>query len=89
MKSAATIWTEGMLYVIIAAGSPIAEFLTSDRAATNRNIAAIGVVALVAGANALKAFFSQSMQDGKQGPTEVVAPKGEPLKVIETKPKTK
>ena len=88
MKTRRTVITEGALYVIIAAGGPFAEFLSSDREASTRALCAVGVVALIAGANALKAFLSQSMRNGE--PMEVIAPVGEPLKVTETpKPKKK
>lgn len=70
-KSRTVIATEGALYVIIAAGSPFAEFLISDRVVSQRSIAAVSVVALVAGANALKAFLSQSMSNQPEEPTKV------------------
>ncbi len=82
MKSPRTIMAEGCLYVAIAAGQPIIEFLVSDRPLTSRSCAAVLVMAIVAGANSLKAFFSTSMSDSqKPQPTEVVAPPGEPLQV--------
>ncbi len=65
MKSKLTVWCEGVLYAIIAAGSPIAEYLTSDRVITTRSMCAVGVIALVAGANAVKAFLSQSVSNQK------------------------
>ena len=64
MKSARTVFLEGCLYVTIAAGSPVAEFLISDREISSRSLAAVSVVAIVAGANALKAFLSQSISNG-------------------------
>ncbi len=52
---------EGLLYVVIAAGSGWAEFLISDRVITQRSLWAVGALSLVSAANALKAFLSQSM----------------------------
>lgn len=66
IKSARTVWTEGSLYVIIAAGSPIAEFLVSDRVISDRSLCAVAVIAIVAGANALKAFLSQSIASSEK-----------------------
>lgn len=68
VKSNRTIYTEGTLYVIIASGSPFAEFLISDRPITTRSIIAVSVVAIVAGANALKAFLSQSIASAPEPP---------------------
>jgi hypothetical protein len=63
MKSPRVIVTEALCYVTIAAGAPIAELLISDRPLTNRALWAAGVMAIIAGATALKAFLSQSMQN--------------------------
>lgn len=84
MKSRLTIFTEASCYVMITSGAPFVELLISDRELTNRSLTAAAIMALVAGANALKAYLSQSMQHQK--PMEVVAPPGEPLEVTETKP---
>lgn len=72
MKSPRTVYTEGALYVVIAAGSPFAEFLISDRLITSRSVAAVSVAAIVAGANALKAFLSQSIANGPEEPQKML-----------------
>ncbi len=78
MKSRLTITVEGLLYIIIAAGSGWAEFLISDRPITPRALYAVGVVSLVAAANALKAFLSQSIAStpitNSETPTEQPKP---------------
>lgn len=73
-----------MLYIIIAAGSPFAEFLISDRVITGRSLAAVSVVALVAGANALKAFLSQPMASEAPTETVIVNPPDQPIPTEET-----
>lgn len=60
MKTKRTVIIEGFLFAVIAAGSPVAEFMVSDRVITTRSVVAVTIVAIVAVANALKAFISKS-----------------------------
>ena len=54
------VYFEAFLYFTIAVCTPLGEFLTSDRPTTGRAIAAICIVCLIGGCNALKAFLSDS-----------------------------
>lgn len=68
MKSRAYVICEGTLYAIIGIGTPLAAFFGGDQPLTTRAIVAVSISALVAGANAVKAFLSQSMTDNTQSP---------------------
>lgn len=87
-KSASVVYTEGALYVIIAAGTPFVEFLISDRPINARTISAVVVMALVAAANALKAFLSRSTGNSVDNPVqaEIVNPPTNPIPTTETRP---
>ena len=83
MKTRGTVAIEGALYVVIAAGAPWVELLISDRDLTPRTLAAAAVMAIVAGATALKAFLSQAMENAQQRPVPVVTPPNQPLEVTD------
>ena len=82
-KSFRLIVLEGFLYVVIAAAPPWAEFLVSDRAIDERSLSAVGVISLIAGATALKAFLSQ-WKNEKPVPVDVVNPPSQPVPVVPT-----
>jgi hypothetical protein len=60
-KPKSIVLLEGTLYVIIAVGGSLGGLLGSTEPLTERAMIAAGVAAIVAGANALKAFLSQAM----------------------------
>lgn len=55
MKSTAYVICDGLLYVVIAAGTPLAAFFGSDAPMTTRTIVAVAIGSLVAACNAVKA----------------------------------
>lgn len=63
-KSRAVVASEGILYFIIGAATPVMPLLESDRVLDARGWAVLILSALVGGAVSLKAFFSQSMAGG-------------------------
>lgn len=56
---------EGALYFVIAALTPVVTVLDSDKLLDPRSITAMCLTSLIAGAVALKAFFSQSYSNSK------------------------
>jgi VIT1/CCC1 family predicted Fe2+/Mn2+ transporter len=54
---------QGGLYTIIAALTPVATFLISDSPLTVRAIVGLVVIAVIAGATALKAFLSTTFSE--------------------------
>jgi len=61
MKSRAMVATEGALYFILGAFPPMITELVGDEPLTTRHLFVIGLLALVGGCTALKAFFSQAI----------------------------
>jgi hypothetical protein len=53
-----TLWLQGALYVIPAAGAPVLAVLTASSPITSRTIAGMIVGAIIGGCVALKAFLS-------------------------------
>ncbi len=87
------LWLQGLLYTLIASLTPVYAAIASDMNLTARNMTAISIGALIAGATALKAFLSTTFSDSGAAdqadkPKEVVIrqPASQPVPTTETKP---